>query len=535
MVVCAGAAGTASAQLRVAQWNVTNYSASSGRDAYFQDAIYLTSPNGLRMAPDILVIEEVLQGGSGNTPQRQATGQTNVNAFLALLNTAAGSPGDWAAAPYVANGGDTGNALFYRTSRVVLMGTTTLSTDTGTGSDQAPRDTQRWQVRLVGYTGLGAQLYIYGAHYKAGSSGSDQARRDPESRRVRLDANALPDSANFLIGADFNVQNSNQRAYQYLVGFEASPPMSEAFLADASGRFFDPINSPGTWENGPAFRLIHTQDPASAMDSRHDQILISATLRDLNGMDYLPVGPGGNIYAPYYTPSVGNTWNDPNHSYRAWGNDGTTFNAPIRVTGNTMVGPVIAQALVDSCNGLGHLPVFLDVQVPAKVSAPASVDFGTVAQNAPAQVVVQIGNVANVALWSRDGSGWGIDTLDYTLSASAGFTVAPGPFTDAPGGGMNAHVVTMNTSTPGAKSGTLTISSDDPDAPMLVIPLSGVVGSAADYDVNNDGLVNTEDLHRWYGLFTDVDGNGVVNIDDPKALRAELRSDESADTTAGRR
>ncbi len=76
------------------------------------------------------------------------------------------------------NGGDTGNALFYRTSRVVLISTTALTTNTGTGSNQAPRDTGRWLVRPVGYTSIPAQLYIYGAHFKAGSTSADQLRRD---------------------------------------------------------------------------------------------------------------------------------------------------------------------------------------------------------------------------------------------------------------------------------------------------------------------------------------------------------------------
>ncbi len=43
-----------------------------------------------------------------------------------------------------------------------------------------------------------------------------------------------------------------------------------------------------------------------------------------------------------------------------------------------MVGPVIARALVDSANGLGHLPVYLDLQVPARVGAPGVIDFGDV-------------------------------------------------------------------------------------------------------------------------------------------------------------
>lgn len=530
--VLAGAVALpAAGQLRVAEWNVTNYGVPYIRDADFQTAIYGIAPNGLRFAPDVLLIQEVVEGSSGGS----GTGGQNAAQFLAMLNAAPGSPGDWALAPYILNGGNSGNAMYYRTSKIVWMGTATLSTDTGTGATQAPRDNQRWQVRLAGYSGLGAQMYMYGGHFKASSGSANEARRLPEGRRLRIDANALPDAAHFLLCADMNVQDAFEPAYLYLTTTSASPPMGEEFLADPSGRFVDPINSPGSWENNGLYRYIHTQDPATQMDSRLDQILISGNLRDGQGLDYLPAAPGGNILLPYYTTSVGNTWNDPNHSYRAWGNDGGSYNTVLRTTGNTMVGPVIAQALVNTADGLGHLPVFLDVQVPAKASAPVAASFGTVPAGSVAQISVQIGNGADVNLWSRDGTGAGIDALTYTLSASAGFAAPGGTFNDAAGGGLNSHVISMNTSTSGPKTGTLTITSDDPDNPVLVVNLSGIVGSAADYDVNDDGLVNNEDLYRWYGLFTDVDGNGTVDVADLTALRVELRRLEPADMTAGLR
>ena len=38
----------------------------------------------------------------------------------------------------------------------------------------------------------------------------------------------------------------------------------------------------------------------------------------------------------------------------------------------------------------------------------------------------------------------------------------------------------------------------------MVINLSGIVVGGRDYDVNDDGVANNEDLYRWFGLFTDV-------------------------------
>lgn len=521
-----GVSNHAAAQLRIGEWNVTNYSSAlpSSRDAAFRTALYATAPNGTRFAPDVLVIQEVIESRSGQTAQQ--AGNASVAAFLANLNLAAGSPGDWAAAPYLVDGGDTGNALFYRTSRVTLISTTSLTINTGTGDDQAPRDTGRWLVRPIGYTSVASHLYIYGAHFKAGSTGADQLRRNPEGERIRIDANSLPDEAGFMVCADMNVQNSSQTFYQYMVGISGSP----AFTADPSGRFFDPINQPGNWENSNSFRFIHTQDPATAMDSRHDQILISGNLRDSQGMSYIPSAAVGNILAAWNLTR----FDDPNHSYRAWGNDGTSMNVPLTITGNNMVGPTIAQALVDSANGLGHLPVFLDLQVPAKVAAPASVDFGTVGVGSTAQMAVNVSNSADLALWSKDGTGRGIDTLNYTLAVSAGFSVATGPHSDVAGGAANSHTITMNTASAGPKSGTLTITSDAPDSPVLVIPISGMVGSVIDYDVNNDGAVNIIDLYAWHVGNTDVDGNGSINGDDRIALVDYLRAGEVADMNFGR-
>ena len=121
------------------------------------------------------------------------------------------------------------------------------------------------------------------------------------------------------------------------------------------GRFFDPINTPGSWNNNAAYRFVHTQDPAYQMDDRHDQILVSAGLVDGVGLDYI-----GDPALPYSTT----TWDDPAHSYRCWGNDGSSYNQLLTTTGNQMVGNVIAQALRASALGGGHLPVYLDLRVP---------------------------------------------------------------------------------------------------------------------------------------------------------------------------
>lgn len=327
--------------LRVASWNVTNY--AGGRVAEFQTSIY-GQFEGRSMAPDILVGQEFANAAA-------------VTAFLNMLNSAPGSPADWAAADFV-DGPDTDSAFFYRTGAVSLAtdlspnGVTVVAV--GGLAPNHPRNVMRYDVVLAGGTPSEARLAIYSTHMKSGTAGSDESRRLLEAQRIRNDAEGLPPGWHFIVGGDFNIQASTQSAYQEMVGSQVNN----------AGRFFDPIATPGSWNNNGAFRFVHTQDPigASGMDDRHDQLLLSASLVDGEGIDYVGVPS-----SPYSTV----TWNDPNHSYRSWGNDGSSFNLSLTITGNQMVGPVIAQALVTTAQSGGHLPVFLDLDVPVVYDVPA--------------------------------------------------------------------------------------------------------------------------------------------------------------------
>jgi hypothetical protein len=526
-LLCAGLA--APAQVRVAQWNITNWSTSSvsSRGAAFQTAIYGVAPNGQQMAPDVMILQEIIQGGTPTNypigPAFVTTGQANVNAFVTLLNTAAGSPGDWAAVPYVANQGDTGNALVYRTSKVSYVDVTTLgcafasapcgaggaTLDVGSGSTQSPRDNQRWRIHLVGYAPgtAAADLYLYGGHFKASDTSAEWPRKLPEGQRIRADAATLPPGSNFMVGADFNVQSSSRNYYQALV-------------AAGAGQFFDPITTTGTWNNNASFANIHTQEPATQMDDRHDQILISGALRDGQGMSYLPAVPGGNILAPFRvystaTPYDANQWNDPNHSYRCWGNDGNHYGGLINNgTTNTQVGQAIADALVTTVAGNGHLGVYLDLQVPAKLGAPSgTIDLGTVAQNSTVTYTLQVSNAADLARFSKDGSGWGIDPLSYSLAftSGSGYTIPAGigPFERpaGPGTPTNSHVIVLDTSTPGVHTATLTLTTDDPENPTRNLILTANVTGVAQGACCIAGVCSTTSQAGCAGTFQGVNAS----------------------------
>lgn len=443
LVACACLAGLAPAQLRVAAWNVTNYNGSNGstgRNPGFQTSFYGVF-EGRSMAPDIFLGQEF-------------TSASALATFLNLLNTAPGSPGDWAAAPF-RDGPDTDSVMLYRTTRVVYLGTTEVVS--GGTSPLPPRDVLRYDVRLAGFTGEGAILSLYSVHMKAGGGSDDEARRLTEANAIRADAELLPAGRHFLLGGDLNIPSSFEQAYVSLTGSRINN----------AGRFFDPIASPGGWQNNGAFRFIHTQDPwpspnSGGMDDRYDQILVSGGLRDLSGFDYL-----GNPTIAYSTT----TWNDPNHSYRCWGNDGASFNTSLRITGNTMVGATIAQALVNTLgNQTGHLPVFLDLLAPPKIAATQSLDFGYVDQNALVTLPINVANAGDTALWGANGVG----VLRYSMTGQ-NVSVPFGTFTDGIAPGGNAHQVTLNTSQRGRVTGSVTISSNDPDQPTRVVAVTGVV------------------------------------------------------------
>ena len=514
------AAGVASAQVRIATWNISNYNGTD-RAAEIGTVLYGQVPTGLalagqRMNPDLLMVQEV-------------SNSTVAATLRNVLNAAAGSPGDWLLAPFT-TGPDTQGVLLYRSSKFTFVNSVVISQ--GGLTPAPPRNTVRYDLRPFGYSDASTTLSFYVVHMKAPEGGTDdEARRGAEAQRIRenasgLDTNpnngvadGLPAGRDFMVAGDLNIPNPTlaaETAYRTLV----NPP--------ALGQFFDPINSFGNWNNNNAFRFIQTQDPAGQMDDRFDQILVSASLRDAAGWHYI----GSNTLA--YSTS---TWNDPNHSYRAWGNDGTSFDIALRTTGNLMVGPAIAQAIITCAAGLGHVPVFADFRVPARAAvtgftnSPNIIDFGTVAQGAPPPArTLTVTNTGDTARFGANG----IARLNYTLPPGADFSYIAGPFFANAGVPGTNHVLTMPTNTPGIRNTTITITTDAPDQPSFTVILRGVVtasGPTCDsLDFNQDGDFPTpldlEDFINAVGgnicatCSTDLDFNNDGDFPTPLDIEA---------------
>ena len=203
-----------------------------------------------------------------------------------------------------------------------------------------------------------------------------------------------------------------------------------------------------------------------------------------------------------------------------------------------MVGPTIAQSIINLAGGLGHIPVYLDLRVPPEVTSETVLDFGQVPQNSTAELTLNVSNGGDVALWSAAG----VANLTWTLSASSGFTAPGGSFADPAGGGGVAHVISMDTSTPGVKNGTITISSNAVDEPLRIVTVMGEVGEGGNPDIgdlNCDNVVDFFDIDPFLlalfnpGLYEviwfdcniangDVNEDGTVDFFDIDAFLAVL-------------
>ncbi len=365
--------------------------------------------------PDVLVVEEITGG------------VTSVNTFLAgVLDVV--NPGEWVAGGYT-DGPDTDQAVYVRSAKAVVLGHHTITTTL--------RDIDEWTIRPLPYASTAADLRVYAVHLKASQGSSEEQQRLAEVTLMRARMETFPPGGNYLVTGDFNIYTSTEPAFQYMV----NPANGTAGVVQ------DPIDRVGNWHDNPAFADIHTQSPRvtqfggganGGMDDRFDLILTGPALLDGEGMDILP------------------------GTYTAFGQDGLHFNGAINVAPFTVVTQVVAQALHDASD---HLPVFAEFQLPAVLVADASVAFGPVIVGGPGEAVLDVGNGAPLPG----------DELDYAFVAPPLFSAPAGSFQLAAGAPPAGHALGMDTAAPGARAGTLTVTTDDPDRPAWDVSLSGTV------------------------------------------------------------
>lgn len=479
----------AHAQLRVGIWNITHYDGEPELDGVFRTALF-DEFNGHSFRPDVLLIQEINAAAA-------------TRHFLDVLNSDPRGGQDWAQAAFFDGPRITDTALYYRTSKV--RSASGIIASAAKASPGHPRHLARYTLELEGFYDASTHLVVYNTHMQAGSTALDEQRRLDEGIEFREDAQTLPEGTHFLIGGDLNVKRSTEPVYI---------EMTED-RANNHGRVFDPIATPGQWVNNPEFVFVHTQDPFTQMDDRMDQILVCEDLIDGKGLDYL-----GDWTTPFSTT----TFDDPSHSYRNWGNDGTSFNMRLRRRGNRMVGEAIANALYDSCGGeSGHIPVFCDFLLPSRVISQPRLNFGRGVVGTELEVGLTVSNAGNVDLWERDDTiaapPGGIQPLRYTLVGDGPIGVPSGEYTDEAGGDGNDHAITIDTSIVGPFEAFVRIESNAPDEPVRTVRVIGeIVRCAADLD--GDGALTVFDFLSFQNLFdagdpvADFDGDGELTLFD---------------------
>ena len=173
-------------------------------------------------------------------------------------------------------------------------------------------------------------------HLKAGSSGSDIAKRDDATNALMSYLNNNPISGYVFFMGDFNVASSSEAAFQNVINY-----------SNSDLNFVDPIDELGVWGSS-AFANLHTQSTrqndsngscfvTGGMDDRYDFILMSKNMLESDSKVKYVDG-----------------------TYKAFGQDGGSYNNDLRISNNSAVSSTVAQALYDMSD---HLPVVMDITV----------------------------------------------------------------------------------------------------------------------------------------------------------------------------
>lgn len=371
--------------------------------------------NGIARPIDVLLLQEQYSTDMGD----DALDDVATQSFVDLMNGIYGTPefptpyarGIVDAATSHPEGLGGGPGIVYNTQTIQLIAENRFGTVSGAAQ---ARSTLRYQLRPVGL-GSDAGFYVYNSHYKSDSGSDDLNRRLVEATSIRTDptygSDALGEGAHVLYVGDFNMQSSNEAAFQ-------------ALIASGPGQAHDPINRLGSWSENATFADIHTQAPClsscngltfGGMDDRYDFQLMTGELLDGNGFSYI----GPNV------PGMSGL----QHSYRAFGNNGTTYNDNINDPSNTYpfngVTSYTRSQILDALHSVSdHLPVVADFQMP---------DFS------PPEILA--------ARWTFETSqpaDAGPHTPEQGIGAAQGFHIGPSTYSNPVGNGSNESFSSTN-------------------------------------------------------------------------------------------
>ena len=433
------AAATPAHALRVATWNLLQYGNNNSTAGITpRQADFRTVMAGL--GPDVLIVQEM---------DMAAARDSFLNNVLDVVQ-----PGQWTASPWVNVNSGEGMVVFWKPA------VASVSDVSGAWVSGGTRYILQCLVKPVGYLTNPGWFRLYSIHLKAGGPGTaDSTARRIECTSIRssfLNADQPVAGPNFLIGGDSNIYGAYEGAYIRLTESQI----------DNDGRCKDYLLMPGNWHENSGYLLYHTQCACNStclttipgvsfagggLDDRFDWLMSSYSVQDAQGLDVA--------------------------AYNTYGNDGAHYNNDINAGGyNYAVGYTIATALHNSSD---HIPVVAILRLPAKISAVSQLDFGTVITGATAEQALAISNIAPQPIGYTASGSYPLtlpgDSLRYSLSPPTDFTAPPGNFVQAAGAAAANRTIGMSTASAGVKSGTLALTTNDPDTLSKSVLLSGTV------------------------------------------------------------
>jgi hypothetical protein len=456
--------------LRVTTWNVTLYPTTNLAGRQPHFRTVMTS-----LPTDVMIVQEMLS-------------QAGADSFLNVLQ--ATQPKAWGRQFILS----TQSAVYWDSALVDVTNFAALSND-------GPRDILFFIVKPNGYVSNQSWFRIYSVHLKAGTSctplpcDSTVRRSECTDLRNRLNTfNIAGGGPNFMVGGDYNFYGAFEGGYVRLT--ESQP--------DNDGRSKDPLTMPGPWHQNSGYALYHTQCPCNTgcpggfsgggMDDRFDLWLTSYSMQDGEGLDLI--------------------------QYTAYGNDGAHYNQDINGGGFNLVVPLaVANALHQSAD---HLPVHTVVQVPARIAAGSQLDFGTVIEGATVDLAVS------------NPAGPPADELTYSFAAPAGFTAPGGTFNLNAGAPAATHAIGVDAGSPGARTGTLIVTTDDPDSASKPVQLSASVLAHASPSLDSMTVVLSQSIDMLSYAGSRDTTLGVHNFDFD-ALQARLDVNSGVITGGGGR
>ncbi len=246
---------------------------------------------------------------------------------------------------------------------------------------------------------------------------------------------------------------------------------------------FDPAGTPGFDLNLDV--LAPPAPPAGVFDARLSWL----------GLDYFtdirPAGVTVDTFVATYTPppeaSLSLSWDHT--ALPALG----TFLLTDNVTGDLFTLDMSTTGTLDVSGNALLAPGVRILVTPLQTApdiqvSPSSLDFGEVSECDAPQLTLTVSNPGNAPLDVSALTLSGTNAGDLSvLSGGAPFTVLPAA--------SHAVVFQLTPAATGPLSATLTVANNDPDEPLLTVPISANITASADVlgDVNGDGLANSGD------------------------------------------